>query len=99
MFQLFGTWTAACEAAGIEFRGTPDRDYERRWTDEDVLEWVSDYFLDLEFRGASHRYDEWRKQHQDRDDIPSAGSIRNYLSRSWDEVGILTLQQLRSTWN
>lgn len=99
MFQLFGTWTAACEAAGIEFRGTPDRDYERRWTEEDILEWVCDYFLDLEFRGASQRYDEWRKHHQDRDDIPSAGSIRNYLSRSWDEVGILTLQQLRSTWN
>lgn len=44
LLQRFGTWTAACEAAGVTPRGAnPGRTYTRNWSEEDMVGWVWRY--------------------------------------------------------
>jgi hypothetical protein len=82
VIQRYSTWSQACEQAGV-VHGRPRRPkYQRRWTDEEMLEWVATYFQSAEFRGSYADFSQWAKQTLG---SPSAQSVRNRLG-SWQQV-------------
>lgn len=86
--QLFRNWHSACEAAGIESPSLPQRDYQSRWTDQELLEHARSYFLSADYSGAIGKYDEWRRAHEP--EGPSAQTLRNRLG-SWGTIRRLAL--------
>lgn len=60
--RRYGSWSKACELAGIT-AAKPRRDnYEQLFTDEDILRSVND-FIDETGSTVFHRYAEWAKEH------------------------------------
>jgi DNA-binding transcriptional ArsR family regulator len=60
--RRWGSWSAACEAAGIT-ASKPRRDsYEQTFTDDDVLRSVNE-FIDETGSTVYHRYAEWAREH------------------------------------
>jgi hypothetical protein len=98
LMQLFGSWTNACELAGVESPKAVRENYETRWTDQELVQAVASYLLDFEFRGAAHRYDEWRKQQWNSEDLPSMGTLRLKLGRNWRTIRNRGLDILRERW-
>lgn len=81
--QRFGSWTNACAAAGV-VAGTPwNREYESKWSDEDLLQLARRYMLDPDAPSSAHRFDEWKRANAP--DGPSAQTLRNRFG-SWTEV-------------
>lgn len=72
IIQVFGTWTAACQMAGVEPQTSVRSDYTQRWDRLDCLKWVATY-LETTNRPSFARFDEWVR-HQD--GAPSAGTVR-----------------------
>ena len=98
IIQIFGSWRAACELAGVEAPEAVRQNYERRWTERELAEAVARYLSEPEYRGANHRYEEWRRSNLITDEIPSMGTLKNYLGRSWTSVRNHGLQVLREKW-
>lgn len=89
VWQRFDSWTAACRAAGVE-AGTPPRDnYQSKWTDEDIRDFVRRFLSDPEFRGTIAEYDPWRRARGI--DAPSSGVLRHRLGR-WTSIKREVLQ-------
>lgn len=81
--QRFGSWSAACEAAGV-VPGQAWRDnYESRWSDADLLQVLRRYLLDPNAPNSAHRFDEWKRVHIP--DGPSGATLRNRFG-SWTEA-------------
>ena len=79
----FGSWTAACDAAGV-VPGTARRgSYESRWSDNDVLQIVRDYLLDPNAPISAQHYDKWKIAN-----APDGPSLPTVLNRfgSWTNV-------------
>lgn len=98
IMQIFGSWRAACELAGVEAPKPIRPNYERRWTERELAEVVARYLMEPQFRGAIQHYDSWRQQVQNADEIPSSGTLKNYLGRSWITVRNRGLAVLRERW-
>lgn len=96
--QIFGSWRRACELAGVEAPRPVRSHYERRWTERELAEVVARYLRDPTYRGSHHRYDEWRSAYQQADELPSSGTLKNYLGPSWDTVRNHGLRVLRESW-
>ena len=88
IWQRFGSWTAACEAAGVVAGRALRQNYETRWSDADILDIVRRYLEDPEAPNSFHRYDEWKRVNAP--DGPSGASIRNRLG-PWTQVKRLAL--------
>ena len=89
----FPSWRDACEQAGVQC-GEPRRgEYGRKWTAEDMLDWVGKYFLET-LNGTADGYDTWA---QDTEGAPSGSRVRIEF-KSWLTVRDQALQRLRSTW-
>lgn len=54
VIRRFGSWTAACAAAGVATNKT--RSTSRRWSDDDVLAVVARYLADARDAGESGSY-------------------------------------------
>lgn len=81
--QRFGSWTNACAAAGV-VAGTPwNREYESKWSDEDLLQLARRYLLDPDAPSSAHRFNRWKRANAP--DGPSAQTLRNRFG-SWTEV-------------
>ncbi|MBS4753207.1 hypothetical protein KG112_10375 [Nocardioides sp. zg-ZUI104] len=90
IWQRFGSWTAACEAAGV-VAGQPMRtNYQSRWTDDDLLQIVRRYLLDPNAPNSAHRFDEWKRAAAP--EGPSFQTLRNRFG-SWTEVKRRALAQ------
>ena len=96
--QVFGSWRRACEIAGVEAPKAARSNYESRWTDQELSEAVALFLTAREYRGAHHRYDEWRRDTGSDDDTPSSGTLRNRLGPSWKAVRRRGLDILREHW-
>ena len=96
--QIFGSWRRACEIAGVEAPKAARSNYESRWTDQELSEAVALFLTAIEYRGAHHRYDEWRRDTGSDDDTPSSGTLRNRLGPSWKAVRRRGLDILRERW-
>ncbi|TIC83618.1 DUF3883 domain-containing protein [Nocardioides sp. GY 10113] len=70
--QVFGAWSTACEAAGVEAPSAPREKYDRGWSREDCLRWVLDYLQQAD-RPTAAGYEQWAR---DRDGAPSGGTVR-----------------------
>lgn len=81
--QRYGSWTAACEAAGVEPGRTVRSHYQSKWSDQDIADIVRQYLLDPSAPNSAHRFDEWRRVNVP--DGPSFQTVRNRFG-SWTEA-------------
>lgn len=78
--QRYGTWGAACAAAGLptgaraSTTGVP-----RRWTDDDLTIWVARFLLETVTRPSALEYKAWAEA---RPEAPSMQTVLNRLG-SW----------------
>lgn len=77
LIRRFGSWRAACEAAGV--RANTTRSTARRWSDDDLVAAVAAYLRDD--RGSSYAgYSAWAAT---RGDVPSGATLRQ--RGAWSE--------------
>lgn len=97
--QLFGSWTAACNEVGVT-SGEPLRtNYERTWTEDDLLKYVERFLRDTTFRGASHQFDQWRATVNHSEKVPSLGTVRNIVGGTWNDIRTQALRRMRAQWD
>lgn len=98
IIQVFGSWRRACELAGVEAPPPMREHYEHRWTDRELAEAVARFLSDPKYHGGIHGYNEWRDKNMKVDEIPSSGTLKNDLGRSWRTVQNRGLEVLREKW-
>jgi hypothetical protein len=76
VFKRFGSWTRACELAGVEFVEGVRSDYGRLWSTRDLEEIVVEYLLREQSKGTLHDFENWLST---KDGYPSLPTVRNYL--------------------
>lgn len=82
--QRFGVWSTACNAAGIPSNRPVRNDYQRQWTEDELVEWVRKYIGDAG-AGATYRgFAEWLSGRAG-EGAPSAQTVRNRLG-TWSEI-------------
>lgn len=81
--QRYGSWTAACEAAGVTAGRAVRNNYESRWSDNDLAEIVRQYLLDPDVPNSANRFDAWKRVNVP--DGPSFQTVRNRFG-SWTEA-------------
>lgn len=96
--QLFGSWTAACAEVGVSSGEPLRKNYERRWTTDDVLAHVERFLRESDYKGASHQYDTWRAAVNADGSVPSLGTVRNLLGGTWRDIRTRALRAMRSAW-
>ncbi|CAB4670305.1 unannotated protein [freshwater metagenome] len=97
--QLFGSWTTACNEVGVT-SGEPLRsNYERTWTEDDLLNYVERFLRDTAFRGASHQFDQWRSTVNHSEKVPSLGTVRNIVGGTWNDIRSQALRRMRAKWD
>ena len=87
LVQLHGTWTAACQAAGV-VPVTPNRTYQQHWTTADINTALINYFTDPGTTGTYIDFERWARA---RPGTPSAQTIRNDFG-SWTAIKTLGLR-------
>lgn len=96
--QLFGSWTDACTAVGVESGQALRNNYSRTWNEEQLLQFVEKFLRVPEYRGASHQFDEWRKSVNGPQKVPSLGTVRNMVGGTWNDIRTTTLRHMRAQW-
>lgn len=76
VLRRFGSWKAACDAAGVATN--PSRSWSRRWSEDDVVAHVAAYLSSEGARGTYNDYAAWAKG---RDGVPSGPTVRNVFPR------------------
>jgi len=79
LIRRFGSWRAACSAAGLQANTT--RSTTRRWSDEDVVAIVAAYLRSEGASGTFAGYSEWAKE---QDDAPSGATLRQRAA--WADI-------------
>lgn len=97
--QLFGSWTAACAEVGVTSGEPLRKNYERRWTADDVLAHVTRFLREPDYKGASHQYDTWRAAVNTDGTVPSLGTVRNLVGGTWRDIRTSALRAMRADWN
>ena len=88
IYNRFGSWGAACEAANVEAFPALRNSYESKWTNDDVAGFVLDYLLEPHVNGGFKGYDQWTSI---RADAPSSGIVRQRFG-SWSKAKRSVLQ-------
>lgn len=94
IIQVFGSWSAACEMAGVPSPPSLRAEYSRRWTDEELVEYLA-AFLTVTTATGIDKFDMWCREDEAR---PSSGTVRNQLGLSWSDAKDAALLKLRSQW-
>tara|TARA_B100000029_G_C17595340_1_gene963897 strand:- start:11 stop:718 length:708 start_codon:yes stop_codon:yes gene_type:complete len=87
--KSFGSWSAACEAAGVQ-SGEPRRtNYTRRWSNDDLLEFVVEYVRESRKSskglGTAGGFENWLGSLKASREVPSFATVRNRLG-SWSQM-------------
>ena len=90
--QIFGSWSNACELAGVESLAPVRTSYDRIWTESDLWEYLMDFLLSSQNSNSVENYDNWAREKPG--DRPSSGTLRNYLGQ-WNEIMSVALLNLR----
>lgn len=72
----FGSWNGTMKAAGLMPRAATHERYKRRWSENEVRDWVIKYVRHCEEIGrrpSSAYYEQWQRQYPD---APSLGLVR-----------------------
>lgn len=96
--QLFGSWTAACAEVGVASGEPLRKNYERRWTPDEVLVHVMTFLRQPEYKGASHQFDTWRAVVNTDGTVPSLGTVRNLVGGTWRDIRTRALRAMRADW-
>ncbi|WP_203337361.1 homing endonuclease associated repeat-containing protein [Nocardioides limicola] len=80
LIRRFGSWNAACAAAGVATNKT--RSTTRRWSDEDLVDLVAEYLAWSEGSGSFAGYSAWAKG---REGVPSGATLRQRFPK-WSEI-------------
>lgn len=97
--QLFGSWTAACAEVGVTSGEPLRKNYERRWTSDEVLVHVTRFLREPDYKGASHQYDTWRAAVNSDGTVPSLGTVRNLVGGTWRDIRTRALRAMRAEWS
>lgn len=97
--QLFGSWTAACAEVGVTSGEPLRKNYERRWTADEVLAHVMAFLREPDYKGASHQYDTWRAAVNSDGTVPSLGTVRNLVGGTWRDIRTRALRAMRAEWS
>jgi hypothetical protein len=81
IIQRWGTWNAACRAAGLGVN-SGRRSYRRRWTEAEMLEHVANYLMGEGCRGTYYGYDAYARSASG---APSAQTVRNTFG-AWANI-------------
>jgi hypothetical protein len=81
--QRFGTWSAACDAAGVVAHPARRANYQSKWTDDDLLSVVRRYVGDHAWSGTFASFDQWRKVNVP--EGPSSSTLRTRFG-TWTEI-------------
>ncbi len=81
VIRRFGSWTAACAAAGVATNKT--RSTSRRWSDDDVLAIIARFLDDVPGSGSYAAYVEWARA-QESGTVPSGPTLRQ--RGAWAEL-------------
>lgn len=84
LIQRFGSWKAACEAAGVPSNDASRRTYGTKWTDDLLLGWVRQYLDDPESSASYKQLQDWLKERKS-EGAPSGQTVRNRLG-TWNEI-------------
>lgn len=79
LVRRFGSWRAACAAAGLSANAT--RSTSRRWTDDDLVDIVAAYLRSDGATGSFADYSAWARA---RDDAPSGATLR--VRATWADL-------------
>jgi lambda repressor-like predicted transcriptional regulator/DNA-binding transcriptional regulator YdaS (Cro superfamily) len=88
-WQRFGSWVNACDLAGVE-NGEAQREYDRNWTDKELLRFVRWFMFQREDgRWSIENFETWSKG----PDVsgPSTGLLRLRLG-TWSQIRVLALE-------
>lgn len=81
--KRFGTWQTACELAGVPSGDPiPRRVYVKKWTHEDMVKIVEQFFADKGVFGSMRQYAEWAR---DVPNTPTLATVRSHFG-SWTKV-------------
>jgi hypothetical protein len=84
IIQRFGTWREACARAQVPVRDR-DRDYERRWSEDQLLDWVTAFVEEVgATRATFARFEGWLRDRRS-EGAPSGQTVRNYLGK-WGDI-------------
>jgi uncharacterized protein (DUF433 family) len=93
IMQMFGTWSEACNAAGVQSVKAPRSSYSRNWSDSELLAQLG-LFLQTSKLTSVNEFDKWCGNDPTK---PGSGTLRNQIG-VWSECKNLALLQLRTTW-
>jgi len=93
VLQIFGTWKSACEEAGVPSVEAVRDTYERRWTEEQLIEQLAE-FISVSESSSRNDFDEWCRLDDSR---ASVGTIQNQVG-PWFDVYESALLLLRQRW-
>jgi hypothetical protein len=79
LIRRFGSWRAACEAAGLAANAT--RSTSRRWSEDDLAAAVAAYLSSADATGSYVDYSAWAREQPD---APSGAVLRQ--RGSWAEI-------------
>jgi hypothetical protein len=80
--KRLGSWTRACELAGVEPDRVAHAGYQSRWTDADLLSYVVAYLRSARSPGTYSGYVAWAREQAD---APSGPSLRKRLG-GWGTI-------------
>jgi hypothetical protein len=98
-YKVFGSWSAACAAAGIRSGKKLHSNYSRKWTDEELLDFVIEYVSEprsgvtgesLTVKGI----DQWLRSLRASREAPSLSTLRNRLG-SWSGMRSKALSAIK----
>ncbi|HSX68759.1 homing endonuclease associated repeat-containing protein [Nocardioides sp.] len=81
VIRRFGSWTAACAAAGVATNTT--RSTSRRWSEDDVLAIIARFLEETPGSGSYAAYVEWARA-QEPGTVPSGATLRQ--RGAWAEL-------------
>ena len=93
ILQVFGTWKAACEEAGVPCVEAIRDFYELRWTNDELISQLAEFIFNTKSRSVES-FDAWCRLDNSR---ASSGTIRNQIG-AWSESVELALLLLRQQW-
>lgn len=88
--KRFGTWKAACLAAGVEPFSIGRSLYETKWSWDEVVNFIVEYLMSPETTGTFADYEQWRSRQVNA--APSGALVRKTLNSWGDAVGIALLK-------
>lgn len=81
---LFGSWTDACAAAGIDCVKRPQRPYGRHWSRREISEVVVQFLLTHDVSATAAGYEHWRASNT-KVSLPSLALVRQRVG-TWSRV-------------